>query len=574
MSPLSSDRRPWAVAAGVFLFALILRLVGIGWGLPNDLRNQSLHPDESVVYSNYAYRPNPFLPGNYNYPSLYPLLLRLSGDMAATYGNIDSPLGAPEPTSMEMQKAMLTKFSPHLRAVNLAGRTLSSIAGALTAAVIVLLLLPFVGIWGAALGGLLVSVAPSFLVHSRFQTVDVTATLFFWLALYYAVKIYRSADSKVLLRDVLLAGVFTGLSASTKYTGAVAMASVAAGLYLSEERGWLRLLGLAIVAAIITFVITTPGCLLDTKQFLFGLEMESQHAKMGQELTFVGTPPGFIYQVGNLFTGIGPLAFLIGLAGLGYGVTRKQAWIRVLTPALALHFLLIAPAADKFARYGLPLVPAVACGFAYAISAGCRRPNWRVPSVLLGGTALLGLESLIFMGFKPTSGMQCFDPRFGGLQGALRFTGYMRAEDPRDSSARYIEAQTVANRSVGLLTTPWYWTPSVIPDANFLYGFPEQVHDIAVQQYLLGTSNPRVVMLGWGQGPDLAAITSFETLPLDRIQATGTLPNNAASFITQQSILQHVRSQYVLEKAFGGIAPAVEDLQFIQPRAEVWRLRR
>jgi hypothetical protein len=35
----------------VFLFAFLIRLPGITWGLPNALHNQSYHPDEQVIFS-------------------------------------------------------------------------------------------------------------------------------------------------------------------------------------------------------------------------------------------------------------------------------------------------------------------------------------------------------------------------------------------------------------------------------------------------------------------------------------------------------------------------------------------
>ncbi len=40
----------WLVPLLVFLAALAIRLPGIGWGLKNDLHNQSYHPDEEVIY--------------------------------------------------------------------------------------------------------------------------------------------------------------------------------------------------------------------------------------------------------------------------------------------------------------------------------------------------------------------------------------------------------------------------------------------------------------------------------------------------------------------------------------------
>ncbi|MEA2552669.1 MAG: hypothetical protein QOJ65_845 [Fimbriimonadaceae bacterium] len=570
MSTASSERRTRVLAIVLFLVALAIRLVGITWGLPNDLRNSSLHPDEPVLYSNYAYMPNPLLPGNYNYPTLYPVMLRVAGDVAATLSGVQAP---PQraPTSLQDQMSMLTQMAPHMRVVNLAGRVLSALAGAGTAVVVFFLVLRFAGTVAALFAGSLTAIAPALVVHSRFQTVDVTATFFFWLAILFAVKLYAEPEKAV--RDALLAGVFAGLSAGTKYAGALALLSVCAALLLARNPSWPKLAAVSLAACAVVFVITTPGVLFETSKFLFGVSEESRHMKQGQELTFVSTPPGYIYQLGNLFTGIGPLAFLMGIAGLSYGALKKKPWILIILPSILAYYLLIGPSQVKFVRYALPLIPAIAIGFGYAVGGAARRPALRRFAVAGGIIALLGIDSLAMAGYKPGPSTDSFDPRFGGAFGAYRLTSYMVREDPRDEAARYLKekAQSTPGMTVGLFQIPWFWTVPVIKDPVFIYGLPPEALGPFLVQYLATTSHPKVVM---GPVPTYMALTSYEILPFTRIKDASEVPiGEHEQFHTMLRVLGYVRDRAVLEKSFGDDAPAVEDLMYVQPRVDVLRFK-
>ena len=579
MSTPSSDRRALYAGLALFLGAFIFRLFGITWSLPNDLHNTTLHPDEMVVYENFAYRPNPFVPGNYNYPSFYPLMLHLVGDIVSQYGGIESEVGLPPASTMEKQKAQFTADAPHQRAVNLAGRVLSGLAGAGTALVIFFLLLRFTGMPGAFFGGVLTAIAPSFLVHSRFQTVDVTATLFFWWAILYAAKIYQQQpDWKSDVKLAIAAGVLAGLSTGTKYTGFVALASVLAAVLLNKRPRWIELFIISIVSCVVVFVITTPGSILDTQQFLHGITMESQHMQQGNDLEFVATPNGFIYQLGNLFTGIGPLAFIIGILGLLYGALTKKGWVWVVLPAVVIYYLITGNSEVKFLRYGLPLVPAVCVGFGYAISGAIHRPKYRALGVIAGVISLLGLESIALSGYKPNPTWACFDPRFGELYGAIKYTGYMMKEDPRDQAARYVFSLAAKdpNAEIGIFRAPWYWTVPVIKDAMSLFIAPTADNLAINEAYLASTRHPTVYYVYRFRRPsEYAVLTSLETGPFDRITDLKQVPPTwKQRYMDLDPVLRDLRSSYQVVASFGGDAPAVADLQYIQPKAYVLQLKR
>lgn len=565
MSTVSSDRRTRNFGVALFLVAFAIRLIGINWGLPNDLRNSSLHPDETVVYSNYAYQPNPLLPGNYNYPSFYPTMLRVVGDIAATYGGYDSILGERPPNSMEEQKMMLTKHASHLRAVNLAGRVISSLAGAGLAVVVFLLLAQALGLRAALLGGTLAAIAPALVVHSRFQTVDVTAAFFLWLSLLFAMRLAQSDEKAV--RNALLSGLFAGLGSGTKYTGIVALLAVVAAIWIGRRKNWLSIGGIAFGACVAAFLISTPGVVLQTNEFLNGLSLEARHMREGHELTFVATPPAWVYHIGNLFTGLGPLAFAIGCGGFLLAAVRKRLWALVLLPPLAAYYIAIGGSEVKFLRYSLPLMPALCCGFGYAAAALTRRGSL---GMALAGASIVGLDSLLVSGVKPLH--ETFDQRFGGLYGTARYTVYMLREDPRDEAARYIKR--LPDATVGLFQIPWFWTVPVIKDSDLLYNLPPEQLGFALQTYFATTSNPRVTFASVEPPPGYVAVTSLEYAPFERIRSESEVPALwKPMYDGLRPIYQRIRADYEVDRSFGSDAPAVEDLHVIQPKAEVLRHR-
>lgn len=574
MSPVSSDRRATPIAIVLFVLAFGFRLIGITWGLPNDLHNQSLHPDETVVYTNYAYRINPaalqFTPGNYNYPTLYPLLLRIAGDMATTYTGAEDPRLGPPPSRMSEIEPYLVKQGKHERVVNTAGRVLNCLAGAGTAVLVFFLLLRVTSLAGALFGGGLAAIAPALVVHARFQTVDVTSTFFLMAAILCAIKLLPTEDEVASpdLKYALLAGLFAGLSAGTKYTGILAILSLwtALGFRRHPRAIQLGLAGLAV--AVVVFLLTTPGALLDTQQFLKGVRSESSHMRTGHGFAFVNTPVGFIYQICNLLTGIGPLAAILGLAGLVVGAAKRKPWVWVVLAATLPYFILIGTSEVKFVRYALPLMPVVACGFGNAVAAAIQRPRWRAAGWILGAVALLGLESVLFSAVQKQTLAQCLDLRFGGLYGASRYTTYMLQEDPRDEAARYLKSGNATR--VGLFRRPWFWTVPVVHDANYLY-----TRDNLTGPLFSMEKNPAVQFSEMPPPADHIAWSAFEVDPLRRAASRpDSVPQaQREDFASLMPELDRIDRTYTLERSFGGDIPDVEDLMYIHPRVDVLRLK-
>src|SRR5260221_10625838 len=93
--PNSARRTAIAIAVVLFVVSLTIRLMGIGWGLRNDLHNQSYHPDEPVIFD-FIHHSGIFVHENstyrekasdryYSYGTLYLGIIRVAHGMVSTY---------------------------------------------------------------------------------------------------------------------------------------------------------------------------------------------------------------------------------------------------------------------------------------------------------------------------------------------------------------------------------------------------------------------------------------------------------------------------------------------------------
>ena len=422
-SKLFSNPVVWIV-----LGAFLIRLIGVTWGLPNELRNFSLHPDEQVNLL-YARQIIPtqlhFTPGNYSYGTLYLTLLRVASDFVLTYGGGMDQAGNISPAAMGQ--------------IHLAGRILNCLFGAGLVGLTFGIGRRVLSMPGAYISAGIVAVAPALLVHSRFQTVDMLATMLAIASVYACVRLIEPEAPA--MKWAVLAGVFAGMSAGTKYVGLVAIfALIPAVLFVKKPSLFFVGLGASIVA----FVITTPGCLFDQKNFIDGFLFELNHSKEGHGVVFRATLPAWLYHIWNLTIGSSFLTVLLGGAGLVMAALKKNTWAMILGAFFLIYYVAVSGGQIKFMRYVLPLIPILALGVGYSIQ--------RIQE--------MGKEKLgIALGILVIGGID-----MGGLVRGGGLTAQMTMPDPRDVAGRWLREQ--GDISVGLVNDPWFWSPSIQPDAD------------------------------------------------------------------------------------------------------------
>lgn len=553
----SSERTVQGLALGLLLLALLIRLLGIDWGLPNSLHNQSYHPDELVIWS-YAQQIEPskfdFDPGFYNYGTLYLTLLRVASDVVAAYSDADG-------------WALIGRM-------HLAGRVLSALFGAGTVWWVFQMLRRRTHLLGAALGAGALAVAPGHVVHSRFQTVDVAAGFFLAGALYYSLELLRPMRSDAVpdgrsrsdLWLVVVAGVFAGLSAGTKYTGVLALLALVAALALARRPGWLRMAAVGAAACAVAFVLVTPGAVLNTGKFLDDLRYEMWHTSTGHGLVFVGLPSGFLVHAFNLAVGLGVILAAMGTVGLAGAAWRKRPWALAVLAFAAPYAVLIGRADVLFLRYTFPLMIVLCLGFGALVGWAHRRRGAAMAWVALGIVGLGGLDG-------------------GGARGAAVMTAWMMGGDPRDDAARALKAVAAGHPDmrVGVPTDPWFYTVPLYADT----GLPRSVPFAERDEARRGAAEPQVVQylppnpadrFDWDVrllteiAPEYVVFSSFEWDDLARLQgvpgldATTTLQVERAAAFRKE-----LERRYRLERVWGWPTVPVHDLQYIRPTLWVWK---
>lgn len=541
-----TPERDWSRWGGPasFLVALLVRLLGVAWGLPHSGRNWSLHPDEPVV-ALVAGRLSPwsggFDPGFYNYGTLPLTLFRLAWGIAPDGG---SPWAA-------------------ARADLLAGRMVSVLAGAGTAWIVWATLHRRAGTLAALVGAAAVAFAPGHVVHSGFMTVDVLGAFFVAAAAWAASEAgWPTGDDRPAHRTrwLVAAGAAAGLAASTKYLGVLALVMVAiAGFALPPARRVVAA-GMAVLAALGAFVATTPGILLNPAAFRRDFLYETDHVATGHGLVFAGTSPAALFHIGNLVVATGPLWLLVAVLGFALGVRRGHGWLWGPFAFTLLTYAVLARAEVKFLRYVLPLVPVLALGIgaAVGVAVGRQKAAWRA----LVAAALLGV------GGVPA----------GGLAASLVSLRAVAEPDPRDEAGDYLR-RLPEGTSVALASDPWFYSPTLGPDVAAPRWVPKEERWASLQTSTkpivrLPAAEWDVAVLDGPHPPQYVAFSSFENEGQARLAALGVRDGRNKAYL---AFVSRLDEEYEPDRVFpaGGYVPAsleaVHDMMYVRPKVWVWK---
>lgn len=571
-------RRPAFLAAAIFAVALAVRLLGIGWGLPKATQHYSLHPDEwDVAFFALQIEPShgDFDPGFYNYGTLYLTMVRVAGDVGSAYFG----RGA---------EALWQTIGVY----HASGRALSALAGAGTALFVFLILRRQTNRFGACFGAAAMAFLPGHVVHSRFQTVDVTATFFLAVSAWFALRLLASdvglverggrwTDSP--LKLAAWSGVFAGLSAGTKYTGILGVAMLVAAVLLLPERrqafAWVRPIAVGIGAAVLAFVLTTPGVFLNAGQFWSDFGYEMNHTASGHGVVFAATGSGYVYHLFNLVEGMGPLLALMSLGALVWAAVARRPWCLALLAFFLLYYVLIGKAEVKFLRYTFPLTIALTVAFGWMVGKLHEAKNWTKVLVIVALAALAGLDG-------------------GGLRSALTTSYAMSRPDPREQAATYLRDQAVADPGavVGLVSDPWFYSPTLFPEsaiprramalmaastpdrrlrpAEHLFEQMRAALSPKVTRYLPDNLDERFdwdLRLLTEIKPTFVALSSFEYLDLLRLRGATGLSGEIQIQVDRCREFEAALREHYEPVQFGEPATWVHDMQYVRPMVWVWK---
>jgi hypothetical protein len=373
---VASRRWAWPAAlAGLFVAALILRLVGYKTGLPyvyNADENAHFVP-RAIGMFGHGWNPGYFI----NPPAFTYVLHAL---YALRWGTDPATVGA--------------AFAADPTDAFAIARAASAFLGALA--------VPLTAVAGARLfedrrvgfiAGALLAVAFLPVHYSHFALNDAPTLAPLALALVGVAGIYRTGRT----RDYVLAGVGLGLAIATKYQAGIVVVTIVAAAFASPvAHSRIKGLAFAFGPMVLAFLIANPYALLDRHQFIDDLRKQTSTAagaEGGGKLGLAQTH-GLAYYLQTFTWGFGWIPTLLALGGIGGLIARHRRLALVLAPAPLLLLLYFGNNTRFFARWMLPMYPILALLAAWALVALATR--WR-PRVLIPALAALALlQPLVF----------------------------------------------------------------------------------------------------------------------------------------------------------------------------------
>jgi len=341
-------RNEITLALSIVGLAALLRVAGIGWGLPDLFEEATPFRRAWEMWGWGAGRGLDLNPHFFNYPSFTLYTQFVGQGLLYVVMKIVGAIGSP----VDYQLAYLLDKNPlivHGRLIN----TIFAVATVwLTFAVGRRTLGQAVGV-GAAF---LLAINVFHIERSQMIEVDVPLTCFVMLAMFFILRLVE----KPTRNDYVFAGLAIGLAMSSKYTGAFLVLPLVVGHLLGGRSGRKRQTGLYLVwslgVAAAVFLVTSPYTLIDFSSFYRHLSAEREHMSFGH--FGAGEIPTWQYYGIALAqrllgwpTAILGVAGLVLLAGL-----RRRPWALVLTSFVVPYLLVVGTWEMQVDRYLLPIL--------------------------------------------------------------------------------------------------------------------------------------------------------------------------------------------------------------------------
>lgn len=386
------------------ILLILIVLLGVGvrvWGVAFDLP-YIYHPDEptnlGVIRS--LYRTGDLNPHFFNYPSLFFYLHAL---LYVPYGQIAAWVGAWEsPTAFQGFHTLVMGVTHAGMPRLILFQRLVTVGFGVGLVVVVWLIARtlFERAETGLLAALFVAIAPTVVDNSRMITPDIPAAFFGALSVLGAALALRRGATWA----YVVSGVAAGLTASTKYNGALILIALAAAHFAARGvRGFLDYrLYLAFALAGLAFAATTPFALLDFPAFWEDFTYEARHYSTGHPGMEGNT---LSWYLRFLWGAMGPLAIL-AVVEIARGVATGDRGTIVLAVFPAVYFAFINRFVVRNDRTILLLIP-----FLYLLAARLLALGWAWLSGRIGarrrwmavGLGLVVLAALLWTPVRMTA---------------------------------------------------------------------------------------------------------------------------------------------------------------------------
>ncbi len=328
--------------AGILFLALVLRLLGISWGMPYG----NVHPDEGIIFQpayecalersfevhGYYYRPNH-------------VSIKLN---TLIYLGIQDVCFAPKGLS-----DFGANYSEHFALFTTASRVLSALFG-VGVVVWVFLIGLFWGKKQALLASLFAAVFPGLIEHSHYITPDMPL-LFFLLGVVFAALHYQKDPS---VKWLFWMSFFTALATCEKYPGTFGCLIIAVSVISVHYKHFSKIVlhgGLSILFFILGIMAVSPVLIVDLRTVLE--VMAGQNGKYhigGDGLNF---PETFVYYTLNTVKRMGLVLTLASIYGI-IGSFKKNLKPSLILILFIIYILPISSLNLHWERYTLPIYTA------------------------------------------------------------------------------------------------------------------------------------------------------------------------------------------------------------------------
>jgi 4-amino-4-deoxy-L-arabinose transferase-like glycosyltransferase len=230
----------------------------------------------------------------------------------------------------------------------------------------------FFGLTAARVASLLLATSAGFVAFSHFPTVDIPVTFWMLLAFWSAQNILLRGDT----RDYVLAGLFAGLAAATKYNGLAIGITIVVAHWLSGDpriltSNWsiwrrrlfdLRLI-LGVGMVIVGFIFGNPFAVLNVSgfidDFMFNLVTTPVYGGLSQQSsywTFFGRIVEIFGLPASLLIGLGIL-FALSRLSRGRADRLETDGLLMLASVIGLYYLYFGSFGRLETRFVLPIAP-------------------------------------------------------------------------------------------------------------------------------------------------------------------------------------------------------------------------
>ena len=347
--------RYWGYTAAVLLVAAVLRTIYLDYGLP-EVYEEATPMRQAWGMWHWQGEGLDLNPRFFNYPALTFYIHLLGQFLYYGIGWLTGRFATPN--------AMRLLYERDPTELVLLARGITMVFGVGTVWAVARLGRQLIGERvGLAAAGIL-AVLPAHVVSSRTIVVDVPLVFFATLALQAVYDVWRDGGRRAVLR----CGVWIGLAAGCKYTGALLLAPFAVAWVLQARRGSVRwtdvfrapdlYVGAAVSGAV--FLLASPYCVLDFQGFWEGFSFERVHMAQGHFGVDSGlVPVAYAQDVARNF-GVWLTPFL--LLGTGMRLVRMHRALEWL-PFMAfvcLYLAIISTWSMHAGHYLLPVFPCLA----------------------------------------------------------------------------------------------------------------------------------------------------------------------------------------------------------------------